>query len=221
MNCEEYRDLLNRHLDGELRADALPDHARQCADCAALYRGAQRLSRAIPYLKPPTPPRELKDLILLELRDANRRRLTLRVHLTATAFAAAMLLIVLVPSFFWPRPPRTKSADLAVVVDTQPAPEQPQANLRDTVNQAGQAFTQLTARKADETVGQTKSLWPMVTPPDDWDRPPQIEPATRPLTETSQSAVAAIEPVTNSAKRAFGMLLRDVQPLDRPAKPES
>jgi hypothetical protein len=222
MNCEQYRDLLNRHLDGEAAADALPAHARHCRDCAALYHGAQRLAQALPYLKPPAPPRELKDFILLEMREANRRRFTLRVHLTATSLAAAMMLLVLVPSFFWPRPLPTKSGEQVVVANTQPPPEAPQANLRDTVNQASQAVTQLTARTADETVGQTKSLWPMMTPPlDDWDKPPQLEPSARPLTETGQSAVVAIEPVTNSAKRAFGMLLHDMQPADQPTKPGS
>ena len=63
----------------------------------------------------------------------------------------------------------------------------------------------------------------MVTPMplDDWDRPPLIEPSTRPLTETGQSAVAAIEPVTNSARRAFDRLLHDLPPMDEPAKPGS
>jgi len=135
--------------------------------------------------------------------------------------AAAVLIVLAIPTFFWPRPKEQQQVVAPTTVpNTQPAAVEATATLRDTVNQAGQAFGQLTARTADETVGQGRSLLPMVTPMplDDWERP-QIEPSTRPLTETGQSAVAAIEPVTNSARRAFDRLLHDLPPMDQPGKP--
>jgi predicted anti-sigma-YlaC factor YlaD len=223
MNCEQYRDLLNRHLDGETAADALGDHAGQCADCAALYRGARRLAAALGRGKPAVPPGYLTKSILLELREDRRRRVALRLRMAATALAAAVLIVIAIPTFFWPRPNGNQQVLASTTVpNTQPATVETTATLRDTVNQAGQAFGQLTARTADETVGQGRSLWPMVTPMplDDWEKP-QIEPSTRPLTETGQSAVAAIEPVTNSARRAFDRFLHDLPPMDDPAKPGS
>lgn len=219
MNCEQYRDLLNQHLDGDPTADdGLGDHARQCPDCAALFRGAQRLSLAFNRMKPPPTPRYLAGYVLAALRDEKRRRLSLRLRMVASGMAAAVLIIVLIPSYL----PRSKPAEVAVVQPLQPAPEETTVTLRDTVNQAGQAVGQLTARTADETVGQTKSIWATVTPlpPDDWDKAVPIEPSSRPLKETGQSAVVAIEPVTNSARRAFGMLFHDLRPMDKPAKPE-
>ncbi|HEV3263504.1 MAG TPA: hypothetical protein VG013_42100 [Gemmataceae bacterium] len=216
MTCEQYRDLLNRHLDGEPVDETLTDHSRQCPDCAALLRGAQRLAQALPHLKPPAPAGYLTNNILLELRDDRRRRLALRLRIIASAVAAAALLAIGITSF-WPAP---KKDTPLVVRNTQPAMPETTVTLRDTVDQAGQAVGQLTARTANETVG---SFWEVLTPPhlNDWDTQPQIEPPTQPLKETGQSAVVAIEPVTNSARRAFGMLLRDMPPMDQPAKPDS
>jgi hypothetical protein len=219
MTCEQYRDLLNQHLDGESVGEELTDHARQCPDCAALYRAAQRLAQVLPLLKPPGPAPYLTNNILLELRDDRRRRFGLRLRVVATVLAAAMLLIVAVPSFWPGGKKQLPPTQPAVVQTTQPAPQESAVTLRDTVNEAGQAVGQLTARTANETVG---SFWEILTPPlRDWDQQPQIEPPTRPLQETGQSAVVAIEPVTNSARRAFGMLLRDMPPMDQPAKPDS
>jgi hypothetical protein len=219
MTCEQYRDLLNRHLDGENVGDSLTDHARHCPDCAALYRGAQRLAQALPQLKPPAPVPYLTNHILLGLCDDQRRRLGLRLRAIATVLAAAMLLVVALPSF-WPAGKKEPTPTQPTVVQTTQPSEETNVTLRDTVNDAGQAVGQLTARTASDTVG---SFWEILTPPPlrDWDHPPQIEPPTRPLQETGQSAVAAIEPVTNSARRAFGMLLRDMPPMDQPAKPDS
>jgi hypothetical protein len=219
MTCEQYRDLLNHHLDGENVGESLTDHARQCPECAALYRSAQRLAQALPHLQPPAPAPYLTNHILLDLRDDRRRRLAMRLRMVATVAAAALLLVVAVPSF-WPGGKKElPPTQPAVVQSTQPASQENNVTLRDTVNDAGQAVGQLTARTASDTVG---SYWEILTPPlRDWDQPPQIDPPMRPLQETGQSAVAAIEPVTNSARRAFGVLLRDIPPVDQPAKPDS
>jgi hypothetical protein len=216
MTCEEYCDLLNRHLDGEPLADALSDHPRQCPDCAALHRTANRFAQALGQLRPPAPPRYLTNYILLDLRDAKRERLALRLRAIAAVLAAAVLVVVGIPSFFWPKPVPVQQASL------QPAPAEKTPTLRETVNQASQAFGQLTTRTADETVGQTKSFWATVTPPfTEWDKPARLEPDTRPLQETGQSAVVALEPMTNSARRAFDRLLHDLPPMEKPSKPDS
>ncbi len=216
MNCEEYRDLLNHYLDGEPAADGLVDHARQCKDCAALYRGAQQLTSALAHMKPPpAPPPYLTNWTLLALRDERRHRLALRLRLAACAIAAAMLLAVLIPSF-WPRSNNGQVANVPIASVPQPTATEPQPTLRDAVNQAGQALSGVTARAADETVVQPLTSLPMPTPRNEWDKPPQLDPSSRPLTETGQSAVVALEPVTNSARRAFDMLLHEL-----PTKPES
>jgi hypothetical protein len=216
MTCEQYRDLLNRHLDGEPVDVTLTDHARQCPDCAALYRAVQRLAQALPHLKSPAPAAYLTNNILLDLRDDRQRRLALRLRIIASAVAAAALLVIGITSFW----PGSKKDTAPIVRNTQPATQETTVTLRDTVDQARQAVGQLTARTANETVG---SFWEVLTPPplNDWDKQLQIEPPTRPLRETGQSAVVAIEPVTNSARRAFGMLLRDMPPMDQPVKPDS
>jgi hypothetical protein len=223
MTCEEYRDLLNQHLDGVPAAEALREHPRQCPDCAALYRGANRFKQALGQLKPPAPPRYLTNYILLDLRDDKRERLALRLRGVATLLAAAVLLVVGIPTVFWPKPRNEQQAVVPPSVPQgEPARAEKPPTLRDTVNQAGQAFGQLTTRTADETVGQTKSFWATLTPPiNEWERPGRLEPDTRPLQETGHSAVVALEPMTNSARRAFDRLLHDLPPMDQPAKPDS
>jgi hypothetical protein len=223
MTCEEYRDLLNQYLDGGPVADALGDHPRLCPDCAALYRGASRFKQALGQLKPPAPPHYLTYYILLDLRDDKRERLALRLRGVATLLAAAILLVVGIPTVFWPKPRNEQQAVMQPSVpQVEPALTEKPPTLRDTVNQAGQAFGQLTTRTADETVGQTKSFWATFTPPiNEWERPGRLKPDTRPLQETGQSAVVALEPMTNSARRAFDRLLHDLPPMDKPAKPDS
>jgi hypothetical protein len=223
MTCEEYRELLNRHFDGEPVADALGDHPRQCPDCAALSRRADRFKQALGHLRPPAPPGYLTNYILLDLRDDKRERLALRLRGVATLLAAAILLVVGIPTVFWPKPRNEQQAVVQPTIpQEEPARVEKPPTLRDTVNQAGQAFGQLTSRTADETVGQTKSFWATLTPPlNEWERPGRLEPDTRPLQETGHSAVVALEPMANSARRAFDRLLHDLPPMDKPAKPDS
>ncbi len=223
MTCEEYRDLLNRHLDGDPVADAMGDHPRQCPDCAALHRCADRFKQALGQLKPSTPPHYLTNFIVLDLRDDKRQRLALRLRGIASVLAAATLLIVGIPTVFWPKPRNEPQAVVQPSVpQEEPARTEKPPTLRDTVNQAGQTFGQLTSRTADETVGQTRSFWATLTPPlNEWDRPGRLEPDTRFLQETGHSAVVALEPMANSAVRAFGRLIHDLPPMDKPAKPDS
>jgi hypothetical protein len=219
-NCEQYRDLLNRYLDGETDADALGDHAGRCPDCAALHRGAHRLTQAFALLRPPTPPGTLTDDVLRGLHADQRRRIGLRFGLAAAAIAAFLMLAFGVHLFR----PRPQGNEVAVAPPTvPPAPAVPAPTLRETVNEASQAFGQLTARAADETVAPARTFWPVLKPAplDEWDRPVPLEDSTRPLKETGQSAVVAIEPVTRSARRALDLLLRDLPPMDKPAKPGS
>jgi hypothetical protein len=165
----------------------------------------------------------LTNYILLDLRDDRRQRLALRLRGIATLLAAATLLIVGIPTVFWPKPRNEQQAVVQPSVPRlEPAPAEKPPTLRDTVNQAGQAFGQLTTRTADETVSQTRSFWATLTPPiNEWERPGRLEPDTRPLQETGQSAVVALEPMTNSARRAFDRLFHDLPPMDKPVKPDS
>jgi hypothetical protein len=86
--------------------------------------------------------------------------------------------------------------------------------LSESVAQAGEALTALTRRTADETVGSTRLLWPVVaTPPpmeEPGELPPALSPAARSWREAGQGLSSGLEPVTDSARRALGLFLRDI-----------
>jgi hypothetical protein len=223
VNCEQFREMLLQGFDGPALTDpALADHARQCSRCAALLAADQRLKAGLGQWQRPMLPAGLTAQIVTAVHTQQRRQLRLRRVRAFVGALAASLCLAAGVAYFWPRTQPAGSSPL--VQYTEPSHPETTATLRETVNQASQAVTQLTTRTADTTVEQTRSFWPVLAPPalDDWDKqPPMLEPPARPLQETGQSAVAALEPVTESARRAFGMFLHDLRPMDQPAKPDS
>jgi hypothetical protein len=91
-------------------------------------------------------------------------------------------------------------------------PEQKTPSLRDSMAEAGTAMVALTRRTADETVEQTRILAEVLPSPMNVFEavPPMPEqPIASAWQETSQRVATGFEPVTNSARRALSMLLRE------------
>jgi hypothetical protein len=74
---------------------------------------------------------------------------------------------------------------------------------------------------ANETVNETRQMLPGVKAPslDELDLGPPLEPPARSLREATESVSTGLEPVTDSARRAVGLFLRDLPPMDPAAKP--
>jgi hypothetical protein len=99
----------------------------------------------------------------------------------------------------------TLASDGPELVQVQP-PVRVEAQLAD----AGAALVALTRRATDETVGSARSLVPTFGPPAFPPTvPPETESAVEVLAEMPQAAQAGFEPVTNSARRAVALFLRD------------
>ncbi|HXG09887.1 MAG TPA: hypothetical protein VNK04_08875 [Gemmataceae bacterium] len=236
MNCLESKQCLQRQLDGEpFDGAGLEEHLVRCAACRALHAAARQLKEGLRRLPAPAVPAGLRDrtvaLLLADQRARRRRR-----RLLAGLAAAAALLLAVQVGHYWLRlvgPPARRPAPplerLAGSPAQRPAPPEvpelvppPAPLLRDSVAEAGSAVVRLTRRKADETVSQTRWLWPTVTPPplDDPDiLSGPLEPPARSLREAGQNVSAGLEPVATSARRAVGMFLREVPPTtadDRP-----
>jgi hypothetical protein len=84
--------------------------------------------------------------------------------------------------------------------------------LRQSMAEAGDAVAALTTRTAEEALEPARHFLPVVaaTPPAP---KPAVDAGVRksdPLTEVGQTVSAGLEPVTDSARRAFGLFLRDV-----------
>jgi hypothetical protein len=214
MNCADSENLLQERLDGGA-ADrpGLEPHLAVCPTCRERHAAARRLEEGLRQLTPPAPPAGLTGRVatrVLADRDARllRRRRLLR---TVAAVAAAGLLVLLAVR---DRPPAPEPVPPIVAAD-HPAP--PPTSLRDSVSEASSAVVDLTRRTADETVGQGRLLVPVVvgTPPDAAGDP---QASVHPLREAGQGVSTGLDPVTDSARRALDLFLRDIPPMGTDTK---
>ena len=214
MNCHTCHDLLQSRLGGPPAEGpaGLEEHLRQCPDCAGLDRAVGRLAEGLRLLTPPAPPADLAGRITARLCAEARRRRNARLRAAAGLAVAAGLLVALGVRLFRGAP--TPPAPVPEVGTHRPDPERPPP-LRESVAEAGSALASLTGRTAGETVGETASLLPLVHGPElsAPDAPLPLEPPTRPFREAGAGVSAGLEPVADSARRALGMLLRDMPPM--------
>ncbi len=104
MNCEETRQWLGAHRDGELdlvSAAEVDQHLQRCADCTALARGRDTWTRALATAAPRYAPsenlqRNIEAMIARESRRENRRPVASRsiwqIFVGVTALAAMLVL---------------------------------------------------------------------------------------------------------------------------------
>jgi len=146
-----------------------------------------------------------------------------RLRVAVLALAASML-IALGVALRWfmptPTPVQPDVAQKQPETPVVPAPE-PVAGLQDSVVQAGSALTALTARTAEAAVERTWSLVPRVPVPmvEPMAIQSPVEAPGRPFVEAGHTLSTGLEPVTSSARRAVGLFLRDLSPVDLSEKP--
>jgi hypothetical protein len=226
MNCREFVDVLQDHLDGNPlpSSEGLTAHLRECPACAELHAASRRLLRGLRLSTPPAPPAELAPAIAAAaLRELRRRRL-LRQSAFAVATAAAVLIVLGLR--FAIRPGHTPTPVPEMTEGTPPSPAITAAGLRakhtsppllSTVEEVGEAVASLTSRTADEAMGGTRLLLPTVSGSSlsklDF---PATDAPTRPLREAGKNLTASLDPVANSARRAVDLFLRDLPPVRGP-----
>jgi hypothetical protein len=224
MNCSICEELIQQRLDGSpfAEAAALESHLVDCPRCAARHAALARLSAGLRMLVPQQPPLDLKGRIVagvLADHQAQRHRRLVRVAVWAAAasllLSAAALGAYSLGWLKWNETPQP-----IVIKPIPPAPPTPTPSVRDSVADAGSALVSVAGRTADETVGQTRLLVPMVTGPslDELTRPPMLEP-TMPYIEAGQGVTVALEPVTSSARRAVDLFRRDLPHMEPPSQP--
>lgn len=228
MNCLACQELLHHYLDREPVLDraALDQHLAGCADCRSWHGAAQRLEKGLARRVPAPAPVDLTGRIVARVLADQRARLRLRRRvslLVAGAAAVAASLLVLAALGYFRRPADgglTPSPDPEIVENKPPKVEEPPAapSLQDSVAEASEAVASLTRRAADEAVGPTRLLWPVVSaaPPldDPAQLPPPFDPTARSLREAGQGITTGLEPVASSARRAFGLFLREIPAAD-------
>ena len=193
-----WQDLLQEYFDGEARSVPIVPSP---ADREAVDRLVLGLSR----LTPPAPPADLGARITARLQSESRDRH--RAHRRRFApllclVAAASLLLALGLRLGWP------VRDVPVPPDslTQTEP------LRDSIGRAGTALASLTTQTAETTVENSSSLLPLVSPQamPSLQTIPEIEPTIEPFREASAGVSTGLAPVTDSAKRAVRLFMRDL-----------
>jgi anti-sigma factor RsiW len=210
------RALLDR-LDGTPIAGlaALRQHLAVCAACRQLHAAAGRLEDGLRLHPRPVAPPGLTDRIVaavLEDQPAVSLRRWPRQARRALALAAGLLLMVCLAG-----EQRTRNLMLPPVREPGASAS---VSLRASVAEAGSAVVNLTARTADETVGQSRLLVPVVAsaPLEDPMNLGPVEAPMKSLFGAGQGVSSGLEPVTNSARRAFGLFLREIPPMNPEAE---
>jgi hypothetical protein len=206
MNCAEFHDLLQRRLDGGAGTGELAAHAAGCSDCRAWLAAVQRLESGLQVLPRPRPgvgsAEKIVASVLTDQRARRRRRYAVRA---ALALAAAILFAILIAQRVGQRDQDVAVASLYTAPavqksDRAPGHERISPSLRESVT----GVAQLTIRSADETV-RTFLTDAAVNNP----KPSPLTASVVSLREAGASVTTGLEPVADSAKRAFNLFWRE------------
>jgi hypothetical protein len=226
MNCREFVDVLQDHLDGNPlpSTESVTAHLRQCPACADLHAASRRLVRGLRLSTPPAPPAELAPAIAAAAVRAFRRKRVLHRSAFAVAMAAAVMIVLGLRFAIGPSHIPTPVPELAKGIPPRPAivaagpREKPTSPpLRSAVEEVREAMASFTTRAADEAMGQTRLLLPAV-PGSTLGKLDfaATDAPTRPLREAGKNLTASLDPVANSARRAVDLFLRDLPPVHGP-----
>ncbi len=218
MTCPECSDRLQQWLDGRTRDAAPGDPPALCPACAEWAAAARRLDCGLRLLTPPTPPPHLAERIVAGVAVRRRRRYRV-VFWAGAAAAAAAVLLSSSPGRLIGETPRPRRRPPKAPVPRR-VPEPPRPYPGESVEEAGSAVASLTSRTADETVAKTKGLIPVIVDPSlgKFDLQPPLDPPARTLREAGEGVSSGLEPVADSARRAVGLFLRELPPMDAPPK---
>jgi inorganic triphosphatase YgiF len=227
MNCRLAHDLLQQTIDGTpVESPQWDEHLRHCADCRTLAAATRRMQEGLRLLSAPLPPPDLEGrLIERVLRDRRRSRRRARQRWAVSLALAASLFIALMLRLDWHSqapeskdiPPESVAHNTNTLKQTPTSDAAP--TLRESAAELKEVFAALTNQTADETVDQTRRLVANVPSPS----LPSVdlkamEPPARPLRQAGEGVSAGLEPVTTSARRAVGLFLREIPPMDEGQK---
>lgn len=229
--CEPTVARLQAVLDGELGSHALDadPHAAACPACRDRARAARLLLAALAEpAEPVAVPVRLTNAILAGVRADRRQRARRQVAFAAGRLAVAAGVLFAAWWFGGGKPPEPGGGrDIALIPPVPPTPEVPPAprpiRINEEIAKAGEALRDSSRTITEPATSGTKvfASFTGALPK----RPPAppgagLEPARRTLAEIPAAAKSGLEPVTESAQRAFHRLLKDVAAMS-PGKPKS
>jgi hypothetical protein len=235
MNCQIAHDLLQQCLDGTpIESPEWLAHLRDCGDCRALAAAGRRLQDGLHLLTAPLPPPGLAERIAERvLLDRRRTRRKTRRRWAVRLVLAAGLIIALTLRLDWRgiatgdkvHPPETIAQNTpdGMPGGTGVSPVHPNnqrdasstrqtaPTLSESAAEVGEVFSVLRNQTTEETLGQTRRWVSNVPSP----ALPKVDLAmmgspTRPFREAGEGVSQGLEPVTNSARRAVDLFLREL-----------
>lgn len=219
MNCEVAQELLQQSLDGTLiESPEWLAHLRHCADCRALASAGRRLQDGLRLLTAPVPAADLAQRIAECVRLDHRARRRARQRWAVSLALAAGLLLALGLRLDWRgrSPERVEKTPEPVAKNLAAPREKAAPTLRESAAELGEVFAALSNQTAEETVGQTRRWASNVPSP----ALPKVDltamgPPAHPFLEAGEGVSEGLEPVTTSARRAVGLFLRELPPMEK------
>jgi len=223
MNCRDCEDCLQTSLDrgGEAPTAEMTAHLQGCAACRERFQLAERLCRSQSLWPSPELPAGFAERITATLLRDRRKRLvvgwTLRI--------AAVLVLGTLGVYFglsrWSATPAAPERE-PIAAGRPPGPGKPAEPALSLVAQLGEtrdATVERTRQVARDTARGARLLLP---PPDSVPAEPlgpwNVEAPAMSMGDVSRTVAEGFEPVTDSAKRAWGMFRRLIPPGEEKKK---
>ncbi|HEV3235465.1 MAG TPA: hypothetical protein VGZ25_00655 [Gemmataceae bacterium] len=226
MNCERFQNSLQNRLDG--LGDDLPANLHQhlvgCSDCRSWQAAAQRLEAGVRLLQSTRLSPNLADRVVgLVLAERTLRMRRQRLRWTVGALAASVALVVSASAIAPRLIENKKNEGDPGIIAVNPNAIDDKLNLSasNQVSEAGLAVASLSNIAKEETLKQTQLFLPVAKAPLPFDNlgvPQPFEASTDSLKQAGKGVSEGLKPVTDSARRAWDLFLREVPPLDTAGK---
>ena len=199
--CDRFANLVQAALDRDRPlSDLDTDHVIQCEACRDLAAAARMLSANLEPLSSIAVPADfIERIVPVVAAERSRERLLRRGVMAGLASLAATVMAV----FFGI--PRGQDPAVAIQEPASSALIKPPP-VEHSLREAGLAFANLTKRTAQESIAPARNLLKTI----DWDDEPTAAPQ---LPKESASPVETVAPITNTARRAIDLFIRDVGSL--------
>lgn len=211
LECAESIAALQRMLDGKHAWDTseASSHRANCIVCREELSLAASLNRLGSDVVVPT---QLGDRVL----ESALRSRRLRTYGRFVAAASALAACVLVAVFIFRKDEVADPVPGPVAILPTPKPDtlpkvEPKKPLGESMSEAREALVKLSRRPANDTKDQFNWLMPEPRMPVAKNPGDGLEP----LADVRTGASRSVEPMQNSAKRAFNFLIRAADPPDR------
>jgi hypothetical protein len=227
--CRPTVERLQAVLDGELPADALDadPHPTVCAACRERIAAARMLISVLATAAPTPVPTGMNERILRAVTEDRYSRIRRRAYVYSGGAALAIAATILLVGWLTnspnplPVPVLPYSPDIAKGLPTAPEPRPAKPiRLGDEFSKAGNALRDVPKSITDST-SAAPELFAAVS--DAFTRPMSavvdMDPPSSTLSDIPDAARTGLEPVTDTAQKAFTRLIHDVGGMQLGARP--